>query len=144
MLWVFGGLDLLECDRMARKDLPAGYIDLSKTRACDIPEAIRTIQSHHANPSIYIGYLDPLWMLTPPQEVLCRSALRSCTVGLVVSNPLILPLSWKNGTDRLVIVSGNKNQDEHDADNSSTLNDRRAPLVFHEAGHRQDVAEHSP
>jgi len=140
MLWVYAGLDLVECDRIARAALPAGYIDVSKTRATDLSETMMTIYSHHPGSAMYLGFVDPILMLTPPHEAACRRVFRGCTVGLVTSNPLLLPYSWKNGTSKLVVV-GSKN--DKDASNSETVNDGSAPLLQDEAGHRRDAEEHS-
>jgi hypothetical protein len=41
-------------------------------------------------------------------------------VYVVVSNPFILPLSWKNGIEKLVVVG---EQYDEDAANSKTLHD---------------------
>ena len=63
MLWVYAGFDLLECDRLARESLPAGYIDVSKTRVSDLSETLMTIYSHHPGASVYLGFVDPILML---------------------------------------------------------------------------------
>ena len=141
MLWVYAGLNLVECDRIARAALPTGYIDISKTRAADVSETMLTICSHHPGASIYLGFLDPLLMISPPQEAACRKVLRECTVALVVSNPLLLPYSWKNGTSKLIVV-GSKN--ERNASDSKTLDHGGSPLLQHEVGYGCDAAKHSP
>jgi hypothetical protein len=138
MLWVWAGLDLVECDKLARAALPPGYIDVSKTRACDLADTMMTIYSHHPGLAIYLGFVDPLLMLTPPHEAACRKVFRGCTVALTTSNPLLLPYSWKNGTAKMVVV-GSKN----DASNSETLNNGGSPLLQDEAGHRGDAPEHA-
>lgn len=139
MLWVWAGLDLVECDRIARAALPAGYIDVSKTRACDIADTMMTIYSHHPGLAIYLGFVDPLLMLTPSHEAACRRVFRGCTVAFVCSNPLLLPYSWKNGTSKLVVV-GSKNKN---ASITETVNHCGSPLLQDEAGHRRDAPEHT-
>lgn len=131
MLWVYAGTNLLECNRLARCSLPSNYIDVSKTRACDLFETLTTIYSHHPGASIYLGFLDPILMITPPHEAACRAVFRACTVAMVTSNPLILPYSWKNGTSRLVIVGDTKTQEN--ASDTKTLNNCGTPLIQDEA-----------
>jgi hypothetical protein len=130
MLWVYAGTNLLECNRLARSALPPKYIDVSKTRACDLFETLTTIYTHHPGASIYLGFLDPILMIAPPHEAACRAVFRTCTVAMVTSNPLILPYSWKNGTSRLIIVGDTKTQDASD---TKTLNDCSTSLLQNEA-----------
>ena len=126
MLWIYAGLDLGRCDARARADLPEGCIDLSKTRSAQIANALQTVYEHHRTGHVYLGYLDPLLMLSPPDEILSRKAFRNIVVSVVVSNPLILPLSWKNGLLKLVLVGDRK---DNDAPPSETLDNSRSPLV---------------
>jgi hypothetical protein len=111
MLHVFAGLNLIECDARARQTLPPGFIDLSKTRAGSLASELQTVYEHHSDTHVYLGYLDPILMLSAPDEVLTRRAFRKLAVTAVVSNPLILPYAWKNGLEQLVIVGETKNQD---------------------------------
>jgi hypothetical protein len=101
MLWVYAGLDLAACDRLARSSLPSGYIDVSKTRTAELAETMTTIYTHHPGCSMYLGFLDPLQMLSPPHEAACRRVFRECTVAFTTSNPFLLPYAWKNGTAKL-------------------------------------------
>jgi hypothetical protein len=115
MLFVYAGLNLRECDRRVRLAIPSDCIDMSKTAMTAIVSDIRTIYMHHGSGqrSVYLGFLDPLLMLTQPDEALCRQVFRKLDVYIVVSNPFILPLSWKNGISKLVIVG--MQQDVEDA-----------------------------
>lgn len=141
MLWVYAGLNLIDCDHLARDRLPSGYIDLSKTRASELSETLVTVYSHHPGSSIYLGFIDPLQMMTPPHEAACRKVFRDCQVALVTSNPLLLPYSWKNGTANLVVVGETK---QEDARNSQTLDNGGSPLLQDEARHGQGSPEHTP
>jgi hypothetical protein len=130
MLWVYAGLDLAACDRLARSSLPSGYIDGSKTRTAELAETMTTIYTHHPGCSMYLGFLDPLQMLSPPHEAACRRVFRECTVAFATSNPLLIPYSWKNGTAKVVVV-GSKNKE--DASDSKVVHDGRTPLIQDEA-----------
>ena len=105
MLHVYAGKDMVVCDRRARKDLPAGALDVSKTNSLNLVETLLTIFRHQPpGRSVYIGFLDPLLMLSQQDEVRCRKVFRMFHVYVVVSNPFILPFSWKNGLNTLVVV----------------------------------------
>lgn len=105
MLHVYAGLDVLACDRRVRRDLPHDSFDLSKTSSSNFAEALLTIYSHHTpGKSIYIGFMDPLLMLSPQDEARCRRVFRAFDIYMVCSNPMILPFSWKNGLKSLVLV----------------------------------------
>jgi len=120
MLFVYAGLDLRECDRRVRVDIPMDCIDMSRTTVDAITANVRTVCMHSLKKtSIYLGFLDPLLMLSLPDEALCRQAFRTVDVYVVVSNPFILPLSWKNGISKLVVVG--KQYDLQDAPNTQTL-----------------------
>lgn len=126
MLFVYAGLNLRECDRRVRLAMPPDCIDMSKTTLAAIVSDIRTICMHHTSGqrSVYIGFLDPLLMLTPPDEALCRQVFRKLDVYVVVSNPFILPLSWKNGISKLIVVGMHK-----DAEDAKTLDNGCAAHV---------------
>lgn len=140
MLWVHAGLDLVKCDRLARAELPKGYTDLSKTPMTDLVRELETVQSHFPGAFVYLGYVDPLLMMNPQHDTRCRKAFRHCTVSLVVSNPLLLPYSWKNGTDLLTVVGDTK-----DANVSSppTLNHSGSSHVCDETKHGRNAEQHA-
>jgi hypothetical protein len=64
-------------------------------------------------------------MLSPPDEALCRQAFRTMDVYIVVSNPFILPFSWKNGTSKLIIIG----EHEEDAEDTKVIDDSRSAHV---------------
>jgi hypothetical protein len=104
MLWIYAGLDLIKCDAVAREQLPDAFIDLSKVRSIDIAGHMETVYNHHTTGHVYLGFLDPLIMLNPQHEAVIRKVFRKLNVSLVVSNPLILPFAWKNGTEKLIVI----------------------------------------
>ena len=105
MLHVYAGTDLVACDVRARKDLPPDVLDISKTPTPNLVDALLTIFGHQTpGRSIYIGFLDPIFMLPQQDEVRCRKVFRAVEVYMVTSNPFILPFSWKNGLKTLVVI----------------------------------------
>jgi len=131
MLWVFAGVDILETARIAEEYLPTGYLDLSKVVTADLPNAIRDYCDHHSGGHIYAGYLDPLLMLTPMEETRMRRGFTQCDMYIVVSNPLILPTSWKNGTKYIQVIESHSH-----VGRSETLHHGGTAHVSNEVEHR--------
>ena len=106
MLWVYSGLDVLKTSQVAKEELPPNFIDLSKVSSENLVKAVTDYCNHHSTGHMYIGYLDPLLMLHPMEETLLRRGFTQCDMSVVVSNPYLLPLSWKNGTSHLRVIEG--------------------------------------
>lgn len=106
MLWVYAGLDVLKTLQVAKEELPSNFIDLSKVPSENLVKAVTDYCNHHSTGHMYIGYLDPLLMLHPMEETLLRRGFTQCDISVIVSNPFLLPLSWKNGTCRLRVIEG--------------------------------------
>jgi hypothetical protein len=127
MLWVYAGLNIPACDARARQDLPADCIDVSKTPTSTLVDVLLTIYSHQTKGrSIYLGFLDPLLMLSQPDEARCRRVFREFQVYMVVSNPFILPIAWKNGLHSLRILG------QQNVETAPPVDDRGAPHVSDE------------
>ena len=126
MLHVYAGMDMVACDMRARKDLPPDALDISKTSTSNLVDALLTIFRHQPpGRSVYIGFLDPLIMLSQQDEVCCREVFRAFQVYMVTSNPFILPFSWKNGLNTLVVVG----QHIDHAETSTPVHDRGSAHV---------------
>jgi hypothetical protein len=106
MLWVYSGLDVLKTSQVAKEELPPNFIDLSKVPSENLVKAVTDYCNHHSTGHMYIGYLEPLLMLHPMEETLLRRGFTQCDMSVVVSNPYLLPLSWKNGTSHLRVIEG--------------------------------------
>ena len=126
MLHVYAGTNLIACDVRARKDLPSDVLDISKTPTHNLVDALLTIFGHQTpGRSIYIGFLDPILMLSQQDEVRCRKVFRVFPVYMVTSNPFLLPFSWKNGLETLVVIG----QHIEDAETSPPIHNRGSPHV---------------
>jgi hypothetical protein len=128
MLHVYAGMDMVACDTRARKDLPVGSLDISKTPASNLVDALLTIFGHQpSGRSVYIGFIDPILMLSQQDEVRCRKVFRAFEIYMVVRNPFILPFSWKNGLKSLVVVG----QHTKDAEAASLVDNGGSAHVPH-------------
>lgn len=107
------------------------YIDLSKLPTLDLVSELSNAEQHISEASIFLGYLEPGWMLMPHYQTLMRKAIRKFRIGMVCHYLESLPHSWKNEIYTLYIVNpNNKNGD------SKTLND--GSTVQHEPAVRHD------
>lgn len=57
------------------------------------------IQNHYDKSAVFLGYLEPGWMIESGKQILLRYLIREYSVGLVCNYTESLPHSWKNGTD---------------------------------------------
>ena len=141
MLWVYAGLNLVECMKAAKADLPENAIDLSKLDPELLARAVDDFCNHHVEGHIFLGYVDPLLMLHPTHETLLRRGFRGRTVmSVVVSNPYLLPLSWKNGCEKLRLLESVS----ENANSSEALHHGGAPHVQDEAEYGRASAQTPP
>ena len=100
-LLVYASLDLLRADAAIRAT-ETSYLDFSTLPSSRIAEHAETVRTHQTSmTTLYLGFLDPLMMLTPHHETLLRRAIASCRVILLTSDPGALSLFWKNGISEL-------------------------------------------
>lgn len=132
MLWIYAGLDILEAKKQALSELPTEHIDISKVSVEDLTKTMYDIYNHHVSGHIFIGYLDPLLMLHPTDETKLRKGFEKFDISIIVSNPIILPLSWKNGTSRMRII-----ETSHHVDRTKVIDDGCS-------SHVQDETRHGP
>ena len=103
-LIVYASLDIPKAVQMVQEK-ETGFIDLSKIPSSELAEQTETIRTHQKEQtSIYLGFLDPLFMLTPYHETILRRSIQSCRVVLVCSDPTALSFFWKNGIEELHLV----------------------------------------
>lgn len=128
MLWIYAGINLFEASKLAISELPAHHIDISKVSTDSISKSVQDVCDHHTTGHIYVGYLDPLLMLHPTDEAKLRKGFEKFDMTVVVSNPLILPVSWKNGTSRLRVIEDY----QKNASNTQTFDNGSTPHIQHE------------
>jgi hypothetical protein len=77
------------------------FIDLSKVESVSLADACSNIVNHHKSCAVFLGYLEPGWMLDPQSQTRIRRLFRKFPVGLVVHFTESLPFSWKNEIDTI-------------------------------------------
>lgn len=76
-------------------------IDLSKIPCSELSQECHAIVNHHKSCAVFLGYLEPGWMLDPASQTRLRKLFRKFPVGVVCHFLESLPLSWKNEIDIL-------------------------------------------
>ena len=89
------------------------FIDLSKVplnELSDIDLHLKTshfqsmaIVNHHSNCAIFLGHLEPGFMLDSISQVILRKLIRKFPTGIICKFTESLPFSWKNEIDTLYI-----------------------------------------
>lgn len=72
------------------------YIDLSKLPSTSLASEGISIVEHHKSCYVFLGYLEPGWMLDLSNQVQLRRLFRKFPVGVVTQFSESLPFSWKN------------------------------------------------
>jgi hypothetical protein len=100
-------------------------IDLSKTPSHLLAEESESIVNHHKDCCVFLGFLEPGWMLEPTHQTRLRKLLRKFPVGLVLQHYESLPYSWKNEIDIIYTYNDLKKHGESNSiyDGSSVHNE---------------------
>jgi hypothetical protein len=105
MLWV--STDIIEIDKFKKlfRQHFQGMVllDLSKTPCSMIASESISITNHHSECCVFLGYLEPGWMLEPTHQTLMRKMIRKFPVAMCCQFTESLPFSWKNEIQYLYI-----------------------------------------
>ena len=73
-------------------------MDLSKVPTYKLAEEGGSIVNHHSECAVFLGYLEPGWMLESGHQVQLRKLIRKFPVAMVTKFVDSIPFSWKNET----------------------------------------------
>jgi hypothetical protein len=104
MLWV--STDIVEISKfkeifLSNFDKKTVFLDLSKTTSSNLVTESTAIVNHHSNCIVFLGYLEPGWMLDSPSQTLLRKLFRKFPVAFVCNFVESIPFSWKNEIEYL-------------------------------------------
>ena len=80
------------------------FLDLSKVPASKLAEEGGSIVNHHSECAVFLGYLEPGWMLESGHQVQLRKLIRKFPVAMVTKFVDSIPFSWKNETHSIYTV----------------------------------------
>ena len=100
------------------------FLDLSKIQSLKLVDEVDAIVSHHTTCCIFLGYLEPGWMLDLTHQTRMRSLFRKFPVAFVTNFVESIPFSWKNEIDTFYTDSPvNKNGNTNSLNNGSSVQD---------------------
>jgi hypothetical protein len=99
------------------------FIDLSKVSLSDLANECDSVFSHHKDCTIFLGYLEPGWMLDSPSQTRLRKLIRKFPVAMVCYFLESLPFSWKNEID-ILYLKDHQNGSSTTIDNGSSLRNK--------------------
>ncbi len=109
------------CD--IHKDLRC--IDLSTLQSTSLAGESTSIVDHHKSCCVFLGYLEPGWMLDSSSQVQLRKLFRKFPVGIITEFSESLPFSWKNEIDTIyTFKSLQTNGEAKSIDNGCSLQDK--------------------
>ena len=73
-------------------------LDLSKVPITKLAEEGLAVVNHHSECSVFLGYLEPGWMLESASQVQLRKLIRKFPVAMLTKYVDSIPFSWKNET----------------------------------------------
>lgn len=101
------------------------FIDLSKVPLNELSDESMAIVNHHSNCAIFLGHLEPGFMLDSISQVILRKLIRKFPTGIICKFTESLPFSWKNEIDTLYIQKPlNSNGSTSFVDNGSSIQNK--------------------
>jgi len=98
------------------------FLDLSKIQSIRLVDEVDSIVKHHSNCCIFLGYLEPGWMLEITHQTRIRKLFRKFSVAFVSNFVESIPFSWKNEIDTFYTeTSVNKNGNTNSLNNGSSV-----------------------
>lgn len=88
------------------------FLDLSKTPSNQLADESDSIVNHHSNCAVFLGYLEPGWMLDPTHQTRLRKLFRKFPVAFLMNFVESIPFSWKTDIDTLYVrkpINGQSN-----------------------------------
>ena len=100
------------------------FLDLSKIQSLRLIDEVDAIVNHHTNCCIFLGYLEPGWMLELTHQTRIRKLFRKFPVAFITNFVESIPFSWKNEIDTFYTdIPVNKNGNTNSLNNGSSVQD---------------------
>jgi len=97
-------------------------LDLSKVSSACLADEAESILNHHKQCCVFLGYLEPGWMLEPTHQTRLRKLFRKFPVAVVTHFTDSLPFSWKNEIDTFyTAINRNKHGTANSFNNGSSV-----------------------
>jgi hypothetical protein len=101
------------------------FLDLARVQSSQLADEVDSVVRHHSNCCIFLGYLEPGWILDPTHQTRIRKLFRKFPVAMVTNFVESIPFSWKNEIDTFYTDSTvSKNGNPKSVDDGSSLQDQ--------------------
>ena len=101
------------------------FLDLSKHPSVNLAGESISIVSHQTKCCVFLGYLEPGWMLDQAHQIILRKLIRKFPVAIVSFYMDSIPFSWKNETEVIYIRTPlNSNGTSSLIDNGGSVQDK--------------------
>jgi hypothetical protein len=107
------------------KSYEGTFLDLSKVPSYQLADEVDSIVGHHSKCFVFLGYLEPGWMLEPAHQTRIRKLFRKFPVAIMTHFVESLPFSWKNEID--ILYTGaplNKNGKANSLNDGSSIQEQ--------------------
>jgi hypothetical protein len=96
--------------------------DFSSIPSHKLADEAESLIQHHSDCIVFLGYLEPGWMLDPKHEARLRALFRKFETHMICFFPESIPFSWKNEID-IAYIRPLKNGAPETINNGCTLHD---------------------
>jgi hypothetical protein len=79
-----------------RQTFDSTFLDLSRVSSSQLADEVDSIVSHHSNCCVFLGFLEPGWMLELSHQTRIRKLFRKFPVAMTTNFVESIPFSWKN------------------------------------------------
>ena len=127
MLYVSSNLKQYSEFKDLFKSLHSEYqlLDLSRVPSWKLVDECESILIHHTKCCVFLGYLEPGFMLESTHQTRIRRLFRKFPVGIITHFVESLPFSWKNEIHTYYTeVPLNKNGKANSVDNGSSIQEQ--------------------
>jgi len=126
MLWISTNIQKVnEFRELFRKTHDTTFLDLSKLPSKDLATECESIVSHHKECAVFLGYVEPGWMLELSHQTRIRKLFRKFPVAILSFFLESVPFSWKTETEFIYVKGSNLKDGATNAiDNGSSVHDK--------------------
>lgn len=78
-------------------------INISHIPSSEILTQCEIMLQHHSDTSIFLGFLEPGWMLSADAQTRMRPVFRKFKVGFTCVHLESIPFSWKNEIESVIL-----------------------------------------
>ncbi len=99
--------------------------DLSKVSSQQLANESESITDHHSSATVFLGYLEPGWMISATDQTRMRKLIRKFDVYMVCYFPESIPHSWKNEINTFYTHDPlNQNGNSNSINDGSSIQDK--------------------